>query len=132
MSLSTEATRPSAAPCTSAASFRIAPTAAWHFLGPFLARAVRLLRRMHDARAIQALEPRLARDIGAAVRSDCRPDGFTVDPRPLWGVGLTPQPTATLLPSEPGGRSRRMPRPEPGRPSGAGGARPRSRDEYRR
>jgi len=49
-------------------------------------------RRMRDARTLQALEPRLARDIGAIpVRSP--PAGFVVDPRPLWGIGLVPQPT---------------------------------------
>ena len=28
------------------------------------------------------------------------PEGFAVDPRPLWGIGLTPQPMASSLRAE--------------------------------
>jgi hypothetical protein len=57
-----------------------------------LARCGAWLRRLNDARALRGIEPRLARDIGAAPGCDRCPDGFACDPRPLWGIGLTPQP----------------------------------------
>jgi hypothetical protein len=41
---------------------------------------------------IDALDPRMARDIGAFQRNPM-PEGYVVDPRPLWGIGLTPEPT---------------------------------------
>jgi len=62
--------------------------------GLFLDHAFERLRRVNDARALQALEPRLARDIGADPSGNPAPEGFAVDPRPLWGVGLTPQPVS--------------------------------------
>jgi hypothetical protein len=51
------------------------------------------LRRRCDAARLRGMEPRLARDIGVAPGCDRGPEGFAVDPRPLWGIGLTPQPT---------------------------------------
>jgi hypothetical protein len=38
------------------------------------------------------LEPRLARDIGVSPSGNGMPEGFAIDPRPLWGIGLTPEP----------------------------------------
>jgi hypothetical protein len=78
---------------------RIAPD--WNEWGlPSLGSALRGLlarygdwvRRLDDAARLAELEPRLARDIGAAPGGGRRPEGFAVDPRPLWGIGLTPQP----------------------------------------
>jgi hypothetical protein len=40
---------------------------------------------------IDALDPRMARDIGAFQRNPV-PEGYVVDPRPLWRVGLIPEP----------------------------------------
>jgi hypothetical protein len=40
---------------------------------------------------IDALDPRMARDIGAFQRNPM-PEGYVVDPRPLWGIGLIPEP----------------------------------------
>jgi hypothetical protein len=40
---------------------------------------------------IDALDPRMARDIGAFQRNPM-PEGYLVDPRPLWGIGLVPEP----------------------------------------
>jgi hypothetical protein len=57
-----------------------------------LARHGEWVRRLDDAARLAELEPRLARDIGAAPCADRRPEGFGVYPRPLWGVGLAPQP----------------------------------------
>ena len=58
-----------------------------------LTRCGAWLRRLNDTRALQGLEPRLARDVGAvAEHGDRGPEGFACDPRPLWGIGLTPQP----------------------------------------
>jgi hypothetical protein len=39
---------------------------------------------------IDALDPHMARDIGAFQRNPM-PEGYVVDPRPLWGIGLTPE-----------------------------------------
>jgi hypothetical protein len=50
------------------------------------------VRRLRDAETLAELDPRLARDIGAAPGCDRCPEGFTADPRPFWGIGLTPQP----------------------------------------
>jgi hypothetical protein len=44
------------------------------------------------------MEPHLARDIAAAPRADCTPEGFAVDPRPLRGIGLMPQPMMFFRP----------------------------------
>lgn len=64
------------------------------------------LRRRDEAARLREMEPRLARDIGAAPTSGglCL-DGFAADPRPLWGIGLTPQPGSTTPPwsRRPGG-----------------------------
>lgn len=57
-----------------------------------LARCREWLRRRDDAARLREMDPRLARDIGVAPGGDRRPEGFAVDPRPLWGVGLTPWP----------------------------------------
>jgi hypothetical protein len=58
-----------------------------------LTRCGMWLRRLNDTRALQGLDPRLARDIGVVPRyGDRGPEGFACDPRPLWGIGLTPQP----------------------------------------
>ena len=100
MSTSTQATTsPSALPGSTAA-LGVAPAvaAAWRLPGLLLARPLVWLRRMRDARALRDLEPRLARDIGTAPGRDLPPEGFVVDPRPLWGVGLTPQPGNPLPP----------------------------------
>ncbi|MBD0274982.1 MAG: hypothetical protein ICV73_24035, partial [Acetobacteraceae bacterium] len=58
-----------------------------------LARCADWLRCRSDAARLREMDPHLARDIGLV--PDCGdrgPDGFAVDPRPLWGIGLTPQP----------------------------------------
>jgi hypothetical protein len=57
-----------------------------------LARYGAWVRRLDDAAKLAELEPRLARDIGAAPGGDRPLEGFVADPRPLWGIGLTPQP----------------------------------------
>jgi hypothetical protein len=46
----------------------------------------RYLARRH----IDSLDPRMARDIGA-FQHNPMPEGYAVDPRPLWGIGLTPE-----------------------------------------
>ena len=48
--------------------------------------------RMEDARRLREMDPRQARDIGCAPGEDRGPEGFAADPRPLWGLGLTPMP----------------------------------------
>ncbi|MCU0946171.1 MAG: hypothetical protein MUF65_12490 [Rubritepida sp.] len=50
------------------------------------------LRRINDARALREMDAARARDIGATPGWDQAPAGFAADPRPLWGIGLTPQP----------------------------------------
>lgn len=50
------------------------------------------LRRLNTARALREIEPRLARDVGVSPGADRCPDGYAVDPRPLWGIGQTPRP----------------------------------------
>lgn len=60
-----------------------------------LARCAAWLRRAGDISGPQEVEPRLARDMGATPAGDGRPEGFAADPRPLWGIGLTPQPMET-------------------------------------
>jgi hypothetical protein len=49
-------------------------------------------RLRQNARILRELDPHLALDIGAAVPLNPRPANFAVDPRPLWGIGLVPQP----------------------------------------
>jgi hypothetical protein len=96
---STEAAGSPAAPSASAATgFTPAVAAMRRLPGLLLARPLGWLRRVQEVRALRALEPRLARDIGAAPARDRPPEGFVVDPRPLWGVGLTPQPSDVLPP----------------------------------
>jgi hypothetical protein len=56
------------------------------------------LSRLNDGAALREIEPRMARDIGVAAGTDRCPQGFAVDPRPLWGIGLTPRPTEELPP----------------------------------
>jgi hypothetical protein len=63
-----------------------------------LARCGDWLRRRNDAARLRDMEPHLARDIGISPRGGRAPKGFAVDPRPLWGVELTPLPTATAPP----------------------------------
>jgi uncharacterized protein YjiS (DUF1127 family) len=50
------------------------------------------LRGIGHARALREMDAAQARDIGVAPGWDRAPEGFGVDPRPLWGIGLTPQP----------------------------------------
>ena len=38
----------------------------------------------------EALDPRMARDIGAAPGNPM-PEGYICDPRPLWHIGLAPE-----------------------------------------
>jgi uncharacterized protein YjiS (DUF1127 family) len=71
-----------------------------------LARCASWLRRMDEAAALREMEPHRARDIGIVPGRDRAPDGFAVDPRPLWGIGLTPQPTEVIPPWSRGGRPR--------------------------
>ena len=66
-----------------------------------LARCNGWLRRRNAAAQLRDMEPRLARDIGVAPACDPCPAGFAVDPRPLWGVGLTPQPMGAAPPWSP-------------------------------
>lgn len=54
------------------------------------------INRMEDARRLREMDPRQARDIGCAPGGDHGPEGFAADPRPLWGLGLTPMPDAGL------------------------------------
>ncbi len=56
------------------------------------------LQRRADAARLREIDPRLARDIGSAPGLDCAPEGFAVDPRPLWGIGQTPQPMDVVPP----------------------------------
>jgi hypothetical protein len=51
------------------------------------------LRHLEESQHLREIDPRLARDIGVSPGIDRCPKGFTVDPRPLWGIGLTPAPT---------------------------------------
>ncbi|HYZ34156.1 MAG TPA: hypothetical protein VE684_17935 [Crenalkalicoccus sp.] len=50
------------------------------------------LARGRQARMLRDLDPRLARDIGIVPECDRAPEGFACDPRPLWGIGLSPYP----------------------------------------
>jgi hypothetical protein len=63
-----------------------------------LARCGDWLRRRNDAARLREMEPHLARDVGVAPGCDRGPEGFALDPRPLWGVGLTPRPTDVRSP----------------------------------
>jgi hypothetical protein len=58
-----------------------------------VARCGAWMRRAHDEARLREIEPRMARDMGATPAAGCQaPEGFAMDPRPLWGIGLTPQP----------------------------------------
>jgi hypothetical protein len=58
-----------------------------------LARCRDWLRRRRYAACLRELDPRLALDAGVAPGwADRGPEGFALDPRPLWGIGLTPRP----------------------------------------
>jgi uncharacterized protein YjiS (DUF1127 family) len=59
------------------------------------------LRQRNDAARLREMEPHLAQDIGLAPGCDGRPEGFAADPRPLWGIGLTPQPFDATPPRSP-------------------------------
>jgi hypothetical protein len=50
----------------------------------------RWISRYLAGRHIDALDSRMARDIGA-IRHDPMPEGYAIDPRPLWGIGLIPE-----------------------------------------
>lgn len=67
-------------------------------VGTLLARCGAWLRRVNHAAALPEMDPRMARDIGVSLRADHGPEGFAIDPRPLWGIGLTPAPMDTLPP----------------------------------
>lgn len=54
------------------------------------------LRRLEDVQQLREIEPHLARDIGVSPGAHRCPNGYTVDPRPLWGIGLTPYPVDVL------------------------------------
>lgn len=60
--------------------------------GGLLARYWLWLRNLEDAQRLREIEPHMARDVGVSPGADRCPDGFAVDPRPLWGIGLTPCP----------------------------------------
>jgi len=71
--------------------------AARHSRSSLAAHCREWMRKSNAARSCREIEPRMARDIGVAVGRDRHPAGFAVDPRPLWGIGLVPQPTALPL-----------------------------------
>ena len=58
------------------------------------------LRKRADARVLQSLDASVARDIGIGVGWNPRAS-YAVDPVPLWGIGLTPQPVSTQPPNRP-------------------------------
>jgi hypothetical protein len=57
----------------------------------------RWISRCRAGSHIAALDPRMARDIGAFQRNPM-PENYVVDPRPLWGIGLIPEPIHTARP----------------------------------
>ena len=60
--------------------------------GPALRhRALLWLRHRRTLAELQEAAPQLRRDIGLPPAADPMA-GFAVDPRPLWGIGLVPQP----------------------------------------
>ncbi len=66
-----------------------------------LDRYVAWLCRREDAARLREIEAREARDMGVGgpgAGIDRAPPGFVVDPRPLWGIGLTPQPMEAAPP----------------------------------
>jgi hypothetical protein len=56
--------------------------------GDLLARYGARMRQRIDAARLRELDPHLARDIGITPAGGGRPEGFAVDPRPLWNIGL--------------------------------------------
>lgn len=56
------------------------------------------VHRLNDARTLREMDPRMACDIGAPAGRDRCPDGYAVDPRPLWDIGLTPLPMGASPP----------------------------------
>jgi hypothetical protein len=64
--------------------------------GLLLRRVALSMRRWADRRRLRDIDPHLARDIGVAPGWNRAPEGFVVDPRPLWGIGLTPEPVGEL------------------------------------
>jgi hypothetical protein len=53
---------------------------------------LRWLQRWEDTQRLREIDPHLAADIGAPPGADRHPAAYAADPRPLWGVGLTPRP----------------------------------------
>lgn len=94
LSIPTQPFSPPAAPLQRHAP---ATTRARQLRTALAARCGDWMARLGGAGDRHEIEPRLARDMGVAARCNHRPAGFAVDPRPLWGIGLTPQPAA--LPS---------------------------------
>ena len=76
---------------------RLAVPSAGSILGAILARYGAWLDRLDQADRMREIEPRLARDAGIPAGADRCPDGWVVDPRPLWGIGQTPG-TGDVLP----------------------------------
>lgn len=74
------------------------PTPGAALLLGLAARLGALVRRLGDAARHSEMDPRLARDIGVLPDRHRGLEGFAVAPRPLWGVGLTPQPTGARRP----------------------------------
>lgn len=66
-----------------------------------LARLRAWLRRREGAARLREMDPAQARDIGVPPGPDRPPEGFAVDPRPLWGIGLVPRPMDAAPPGEP-------------------------------
>ncbi len=57
------------------------------------ARLALWLRLRRTQAELERLDPRLLADIGAPPRApDPVKAAFTLDPEPLWGIGLTPAP----------------------------------------
>ena len=64
--------------------------------GPRLRRRAMLwLRHRRTLAELQDASPEVRRDIGLPPAADPVP-GFSVDPRPLWGIGLVPQPRCDM------------------------------------
>lgn len=63
-----------------------------------LARCAAWIRRMEGLQRLRDMEPHLARDIGVHPGQESCLGSFAVDPRPLWGIGLTPRPAEALPP----------------------------------
>jgi uncharacterized protein YjiS (DUF1127 family) len=57
-------------------------------LADLLARYGARMRRRRDAARLRELDAHLARDIGVTPADGGRPEGFAVDTRPVWSIGL--------------------------------------------